>query len=108
MIKKDTSFNLHLKLHTPESTGYAFTFITLFIALILIYSNSFNCRWHMDDFGNIFNNPNIQLESISGENIQKSFYGRNKNEERFSRPLSYLTFAFNYHIHGTNVFGFHV
>jgi len=108
MIKKDTHFDLHLKLHAPESSRYAFTFITIFIALILIYSNSFNCRWHMDDFGNIFNNPNIQLKSISGENIQKSFYGRNKNEERLSRPLSYLTFALNYHIGGTNVFGFHV
>ena len=108
MIKKHTGFDLHLKLHTPESARYAFTFITLFIALILIYSNSFHCQWHMDDFGNIFNNPNIQLKSISGENIQKSFYGRNKNEERLSRPLSYLSFALNYHIGGTNVFGYHV
>ena len=94
-----------LKKYWPN---YAFAFITIFIALIIIYSNSFNCQWHMDDFGNIFNNPNIQLESISGKNIQKSFYGRDNNKERLSRPLSYLSFALNYHIGGTDVFGFHV
>jgi hypothetical protein len=55
-----------LKKYWPN---YAFTFITIFIALI---------------------------------------YGRNKNEERLSRPLSYLSFALNYHIGGTNVFGYHV
>jgi len=85
-----------------------FAFISLFILLIIVYSNSFQCRFHYDDFINIVNNPNIHMREFSIESIQKVLYGKNLNRVFDVRPLSYLTFALNYFINGNDVLGYHV
>lgn len=108
MISKHDGFDLHLKQPFSETAKYAFTFISLFIALIIIYGNSFHCDWHLDDFGNIVDNPNIELKAISLDAIKKTFYGRNNELSSVSRPLSYLSFALNYYIGGESVFGYHL
>ncbi len=108
MISKHDGFDLHLKQPFSETAKYAFTFISLFLSLIIIYGNSFQCDWHLDDFANIVYNPNVRIQSLSLENIKKTFYGRSSDQTKINRPLSYLTFALNYHISGTNVLGYHV
>ena len=108
MISKKNSFALGLKWHFPDAGKYAFTFITLFVFLIIVYGNSFHCEWHFDDFNNIVDNKNVHMETLSWENIKRTFYGTDYDREKMWRPLSFLTFALNYHIGGTNVFGYHV
>lgn len=81
-------------------------FITLFLSLLIIYSNSFRGEWHFDDFVNIVENPNIRISSFEFSEIKKCLYG--VEQERLLRPLSYLSFALNYKFGGMDVFGFHV
>ena len=106
MLTKENEFALPGNWQFPNSKKYAFTFISLFIILIAIYSNSFYGEWHFDDFANIVDNPYIQIKSLSWPEIKHSIYGL--EQKRPSRPLSYLSFASNYYFHGKDVFGYHV
>ncbi len=106
MLTRENGFTLPLKWKFPEANKYAFTFISLFIILLAIYSNSFYGDWHFDDTANIVNNPYIQIKSFSWEEIKHCIYGL--EQKRPSRPLSYLSFALNHHINGLDVFGYHV
>jgi protein O-mannosyl-transferase len=106
MLTKENRFTLPVQWKFPETKKYAFTFIALFVALFLIYSNSFQGDWHFDDFVNIVKNPYIQIKSFTWEEISKCAYGL--DQKRIARPLSYLSFALNYYFDGTNVFGYHV
>ncbi len=108
VISKENSFDLNLKWHFPEGKKYAFTFIALFIALIIIYGNSFHSQFHFDDIPNIVNNPNAHLTSLSWENIKKTSYVTKYGQNKLTRPLARFTFALNYLIDGTNVFGYHI
>lgn len=83
-----------------------FAFITLFIALFFIYSNSFQGDWHYDDFHNIVLNANIQMKSFPWNSIKD--YLHNISLEGLSRPLSYFSFSANYYIGGLDVFGYHI
>ena len=106
MLTKENEFALPGNWQFPNSRKYAFTFISLFIILLAIYSNSFYGEWHFDDYSNIVENPYIQIESFSWPEIKHSLYGL--EQKRPSRPLSYLSFASNYYFHGKDVFGYHV
>lgn len=86
---------------------HLFTFILLFIILLLSYSNSFNCSWHFDDYINIIENPNIQIKQFTADNVEKIFLSI-MGTGKISRPVSYLSFAFNYYFDGLNVFGYHL
>ncbi|MBW2630456.1 MAG: tetratricopeptide repeat protein [Deltaproteobacteria bacterium] len=108
MITKDNGFDLNIRWRFPSGRRYAFTFAVLFISLIIIYGNTFHGSWHFDDHVNIVENRNIELKSLSLNEMQKSFYGVDFSHEKISRPLSYLSFALNYYISGTNTFGYHV
>jgi tetratricopeptide (TPR) repeat protein len=72
------------------------------IALLLllglgIYSNSFDCSFHLDDKNSIIENPNIQdLSRID------QLYAFNK-----SRFIPYLTMAMNYQYGQLDVWGYH-
>lgn len=106
MLTKENGFSLPVKWEFSDAKKYIFTFLALFITLFTIYSNSFYGEWHFDDYANIVNNPYIQIKAFSWEEIKHCIYGL--EQKRPSRPLSYLSFALNYHLDGLNVFGFHV
>lgn len=106
MLKKENGFSLPFFFKFPELPKYLFVFTSLFIVLISIYSNSFYGDWHFDDYANIVDNPYIQIKSFSWPEIKHCIYGL--EQERPSRPLSYLSFALNYFFHGKDVFGYHV
>jgi len=103
MISKNNSFDLQNK--SLDTKRYAFTFIALLVVLIIIYGNSFHSEWHLDDYANIVNNPDVHLKSPVWNHIKKVFPGRLCG--RFL-PLSFSTFAFNYYFSNTTVFGYHV
>lgn len=108
MVTKKDPFDLGLKWHFPDAGRYIFTFITLFVFLIIIYGNSFHSEWHFDDFPNIVRNSNVHTKILSWGNIKNTFYGIHQAQERVNRPFSYLTFGLNYYFGGTEVFGYHV
>ncbi|MCF8026523.1 MAG: hypothetical protein K9K82_13685 [Desulfobacteraceae bacterium] len=108
MIDSKAGFDLGIRWQFPDAKRYAFVFFALCIALILIYGNSFNNAFQFDDTPNILENPNVQPESLSWDELQKSFYGINQGHGKIKRPLSYLTLAVNYYFSGENVFSYHV
>jgi hypothetical protein len=63
---------------------------------IIIYSNSFNCSFHLDDIGNITDNAVIKLLDI------KKIW-----EYSHNRFFGYLSLAINYHFGAFNLWGYH-
>jgi len=63
----------------------------------LIYSNSFDCSFHLDDRNSIMENTRIRNLSDL-----KSLWEYNP-----TRFIPYLTLALNYHFHGLEVKGYH-
>ncbi len=108
MISSKNAFDLGIKYQFPDAKTYAFVFFALFIALTLIYGNSFDNSFHFDDTPNIVKNPNIHPDPLSWKELKKSFYGLESNHEKIKRPFSYLTLAVNYYFSGKNVFSYHV
>ena len=83
-------------------------FVLICLIVGITYSNAFKAVWIYDDFPTIVNNENIRMENLTGQEIRKSFNGRrNSDKNKFSRPLSYLTFALNYYFNGYEIFGYH-
>jgi tetratricopeptide (TPR) repeat protein len=72
-------------------------FMFIVLAGILVYSNTFQSSFHLDD-DTIFNNPSIR----SLNNISRIV------EEEPQRFIGYITFALNYHFGKLNVFGYHL
>ena len=106
MLTKENGFVLPVNWQFPDGKKYAFTFISLLIILLAIYSNSFYGEWHFDDYANIVNNPHVQIKSFSWPEIKHCVFGI--FQDRLLRPLSYFSFALNYKFGGMDVFGFHV
>ena len=106
MLTKENGFTLPFSWKCENPGQYAFTFITLLILLLAVYSNSFYGDWHFDDYANIIENPNVQINSLSFSELKQSFIGI--YQDRLLRPFSYLSFALNYYAGGLNVFGFHL
>ncbi len=65
---------------------------------ILIYSNSFNCPFELDDLQNIMNNTSIR--NLSDVHAWWNFYPM--------RPLGVLSFAINYHFNQLDVWYYHL
>lgn len=106
MINKENGFNLNINWYFPGGREYAFAFIALFVFLIIIYANSFHGAWQFDDQINIVENNNIHLKIFDWSTIQKTFYGI--ESKKVDRPLSFLSFALNYHFNELDVFGYHL
>ena len=80
----------------------------LFLALLIflgftIYSNTLNSPFVFDDSNSIQNNVFIRMEEISGKNIIQAATGWGKN-----RPVSMLSFAFNYYFGRYDTWGYHL
>ena len=63
MLTKENGFTLPWRLPIRFDRKAAFAMVTLFVTLLLIYSNSFQGEWHFDDFHTIVDNPNIRTLS---------------------------------------------
>jgi len=75
-----------------------FAVITLCCLGFIIYSNTFNSSFHLDDYLSIVQNEAVKppLQIINIWNFWPT------------RFITYLSFAFNYHFHKLNVFGYHL
>lgn len=72
--------------------------IIIFIGIV-IYSNTLNSEFHLDDLEFIVNNESIRsFDTIAA-------YSRTIAPTRF---ISFLSFALNYHFGKLNVFGYHI
>ncbi|MCI0423295.1 MAG: tetratricopeptide repeat protein [Acidobacteria bacterium] len=70
---------------------------------LLAYQNSFEAGWHFDDLSNIVNNRDIQIRSLSWQNLSFVL----TSEIAGKRPLAYLSFAINHYFSGLEVRAYH-
>jgi Flp pilus assembly protein TadD len=81
-------------------------FFLLWILVFLIYSNTLHAEWHFDDYQNILENQNIRIPDLSYQSLSKALI--HSSDVRIYRPLSYLSFALNWHFGRYDVFGYHL
>jgi Flp pilus assembly protein TadD len=81
--------------------------LLLVILISLIYSNTLESPWFLDDYYNIPHNPNVHLTRLNAETISRALYAAPKQENLY-RPVSYLTFAFNCYVGKDDVRGYHL
>lgn len=102
MAKVRTSVNM-------KNNGFAFA---CFAALILlIYANTFDASWQLDDKPNIIHNHFLHIEDLHPESLIKTFFTQPKNPRETGnkphRPIANLTFALNWYFGKDSVTGYH-
>jgi hypothetical protein len=102
-----TSNNL-LTTDTDNCRKIVFSVISMTIIVFMIYSNSFDCSWHFDDSHTITENPRIHMKNLSWEAINDAMRSHQSSAEKLYRPVSCLSFAFNYFFWELDVFGYHL
>jgi tetratricopeptide (TPR) repeat protein len=84
----------------------------LFLLIFIIYSNTFNASWHLDDYHNIVNNPHLKIANLEPKTIIQTFYANFEKGlypgNKIFRPIPCMTFALNWHWGKDNLFGYHL
>jgi len=107
-VLKKKMFTLKPEIYLSEHRKKIFAFITLFIIILSVYSNTFHASWHFDDIPNIIDNPDLHLKEFSWQNIKKTFYANPFERGYLYRPVACLSFAVNYYFSKNNVLGYHI
>jgi len=81
-------------------------FIFLFVLALLVYSNTFHAGWHFDDHHSIVDNDKIHISEISLSSLTRAI--QHPDTQRIWRPLVYLSFALNWYLGQSDVFGYHI
>ena len=75
--------------------------------IFLIYSNTFNASWHLDDYANITHDARIKIAHLSIDTLWQTAISFSE-KLRDARPLARLTFALNWYFGRDDPFGYHV
>ena len=78
--------------------------LALALIVILIYANTLSSPFVFDSRSNIESNPHIRITKITLDDLAGAAFKSPSSR----RPVSNISFALNYFIHGYNVVGFHV
>ena len=92
-------------LYSGETVGPP---ILILFTVVLAYTNSLFCSWHLDDVINILNNTPLHLRELNLKTITGTFFAYPENTGIFYRPISCLTFGLNWFFNEDNVFGYHL
>ena len=84
-----------------ESNIKLISVLLILVAAIFCYSNSFEAEFQLDDNYKILNNEQIKsFDSFTKISSWKKPY--------FNRKIPELTITINYHLHGYDLFGYHL
>ncbi len=75
--------------------------------IVIIYSNTLNVPFILDDRHNILERKNLHLTKISIDNLTDTFFNGDGVKKKIYRPLSSLSLALNYYFGRFNVTGYH-
>ena len=83
--------------------------LLLLVLIFLIYSNTFDTAWHMDDLPNITQNPRLHLKKLGADEIAATFFAKpgSGGSNQLYRPVACLTFALNWYFGQQDVCGYH-
>mgnify|MGYP006290354365 CR=1 FL=1 len=93
--------NSNSKFETRKCTIFWLIAFLLFI----IYANTLNDEWHLDDSPNIKNHERVHVENLSLQELGKSLYN---DEGKLSRPIARLSFALNWYFSGEDTTVYHL
>ncbi len=80
----------------------------LLVGLIfVIYGNTYNASWHLDDYANIVDDPRLRLPDLKIESLSQAVASFLQSP-RDARPLARLTFAMNWYVGRYDPFGYHL
>ncbi len=82
--------------------------VLIFGFICLIYAQTLDSPWHMDDYHNIKDNLKIQMNTLDLSSIKASLYATPDFENTLYRPVSNLSFALNWFWGKDDVKGYHV
>jgi len=84
--------------------------LLLLVLIFLVYSNTFDASWHMDDLPNITQNYRLHLKNLGADEIAATFFANpvSAKHNRLYRPAACLTFALNWYFGRQDVRGYHI
>jgi hypothetical protein len=84
--------------------------VLLLLVIFLIYSNTFNAAWQMDDHPNITDNERLHITELNRDNILRSLFAnpRASKYKELYRPAACLSFGLNWFFGRDHVFGYHL
>ena len=82
--------------------------LLLIILICLIYSNTLDSPWILDDYYNITDNPRIHIARLDIDSVKNAAFGAPIKTGGLYRPVAYLTFGLNWYWGQGNVTGYHV
>jgi Tfp pilus assembly protein PilF len=103
------------RLTSQSHPKYGRALALLVVLVLIVYGNTFDAAWHLDDRTNILNNKNVHVRSLSlddwSRSITRPFTDPANAKPGLSglyRPVAMVTFAFNWFLGGADVFGYHL
>jgi protein O-mannosyl-transferase len=90
-----------------KNRSYIFIFFLL-LYIAIIYSNTFQVPFILDDRINIVQRPNLHISKLTIHNIVNTFFEPKEHGKKLYRPISCGTLALNYYIGKFNVTGYHI
>lgn len=81
---------------------------TIFLFILISYSNTLTAAWHFDDIQNIVENTKLHISSLGPGSLSQVFFAHPTQEGKLFRPIAYLSFALNWYLGADNVFGYHL
>jgi Tfp pilus assembly protein PilF len=86
--------------------------VLLACLLLIIYSNTFQASWHLDDYDRIVHNSRLHLTNLQPQSIWQTFFSSIDNgyhkPDQLYRPVPCLTFGLNWYFGKDGVAGYHV
>jgi Tfp pilus assembly protein PilF len=75
--------------------------------IFLVYSNTLDASWHLDDYQNITHDARLHLNDLTLDSLWNATISFLQNP-RDARPLSRLTFTVNWYFGQNDPFGYHL
>ena len=97
--KKEQAKNRTLRRFLSYPYVNIFSFLLIALTAFIVYSNSFDCQYHLDDESGIVKNEQI---------TRLSYFYNGDYWLNAQRPLAFFSFALNYHFGKLNVWGYHL
>ena len=80
----------------------------LFFFILIVYSNTLQASWHLDDYSNIIQNCHLHITDLNPDSICRTFFSHPGSINKLYRPFPCLTFAINWYFGKDNVIGYHI
>ena len=91
-----------------DSHRHRFAAFLVCILVTLVYSNTFQASWHLDDYPNIVRNPRVHITDLSPNALAQSVFIGSGEAKKLYRPVSRLSLALNWYWGQDNVWGYHL